>query len=195
MDREGERGCYFPADTFITTGGRRVVVRSCSLGGSVETVGRVTGSTSTVVLGVGVGWGTGGSATHACGLSPSCIFAHRRLFVCCQPEEEDEETADENPPAYKEGTSSLTVTWRGEAVVVQQLAAIGHHLADLMIARPHTDLLFWRRAWTVNWLARTLLMAPISMRRTHAAHSTTLTRRCVCPGEWRTSCLIPGAQL
>lgn len=81
---------YFPADTLITTAGRRVVVRSCSLGGSVETLGRVTGGTSTVVLGVGVGWGTGGRATHACGLSPSCIFAHRRLFVCCQPEEEEQ---------------------------------------------------------------------------------------------------------
>lgn len=78
---------YFPADTLITTAGRRVVVRSCSLGGSVETVGRVTGGRSTVVRGAGVG--TGGSATQACGLSPSCIFAHRRLFVCCQPAEEE----------------------------------------------------------------------------------------------------------
>lgn len=99
----------------------------------MEMVARVTGGSTTVVRRVGVGLGTGGSATQACGLSPSCICAHRPLFVCCQPEGEEEKPQIRILPPCKEGTSSLTVAWRGEAVVVQQLAAIGHHLADLMI--------------------------------------------------------------
>lgn len=102
---------YLPADTLITTAGRRVVVRSCSLGGSVEMVGRVTGGRSTVVRGAGVG--AGGSATQACGLSPSCIFAHRRLFVCCQPEEEEKKPQFRILPPTKKELHHLPC--RGEA--------------------------------------------------------------------------------
>lgn len=88
----------------------------------MEMVARVTGGSTTVVrcvgvgvgLGtVGVGLGTVGSATQACGLSPSCICAHRPLFVCCQPKGEEEKPQIRILPLTKKGLHHLL--WRGVA--------------------------------------------------------------------------------
>lgn len=58
---------------------------------------------------------------------------------------------------------SLTVAWRRETIVVEQLAAIGDHLAHLMIAGTNADLLTLCRSGTDHHSIGAVLVAPVGV--------------------------------